>query len=337
MVDPQRRDIAVVVPCHNEELSIGEVVRDFLQAVPGCRVVVLDNASTDRTSQLAAEAGASVLHESRPGKGYAVRRLFADVDADCYVLVDGDATYDPGAAAAMVDLVMDRGIDMVNGARVSGEDEVSAYPPGHHWGNAALTALFQRLFALDIRDTLSGYRAMSRRFVKTFPSGATGFEIEAELNAHAATLGVPVAEVATAYGSRPRGSASKLNTYRDGVRILRRNLRLFRDARPGLAFLIMSLPWLLVAAPLLWLPVAEYFETGAVTKTPSLIAGTAFLVVALLMIVAGVILERVARNRLEAVRLAYLSMPGPLAAREQDAQRERPTAADEPGDGTASP
>jgi glycosyltransferase involved in cell wall biosynthesis len=305
--------VAVLVPCHNEEATVGRVVRDFQEALPGCLVVVADNASTDATRDRALDAGARVISETRPGKGYAIRRLFADVEADVYVMVDGDDTYGAAASAQMVELVRTGGFDMVNGLRVTveGHDD-TAYRPGHEWGNEALTRLFQRLFALDLEDTLSGYRAMSRRFVKTFPSGATGFEIEAELNAHAATLGVPVSEVPTEYRSRPEGSHSKLNTYRDGVRILRRNLRLFRDARPGLAFFLLAIPWAMVALPLMWTAFAEYFRTGVVTRFPSLIAGVGFLVVSLLLVVAGIIMERVARNRIEVVRLAYLTIPSPL-------------------------
>ena len=303
--------VAVVVPCHNEERTIGEVVDGFRAALPGCAVVVADNRSTDDTARVAREHGAQVASESRPGKGFAVRRLLADVEADCYVMVDGDATYDPAAAPEMVGLVLDHGVDMVNGARVVGADVSEAYRPGHGFGNAMLTWIFAKLFRLELRDTLSGYRVMSRRFVKSFPTGAEGFEIEAELNAHAATLGVPIAEVDTAYSARPEGSESKLNTYRDGVRILRRNLQLFRDARPALAFLLLSLPWLLVAAGLLWVAGAEYLRTGLVQHFPSLIAGVGALVLGGLIILTGLMLARVARNRVEANRLCYLEYPAP--------------------------
>lgn len=243
MTDPQPV-VAVVVPCHNEESTIGQVIAGFRSVIPSCVVYVADNNSTDRTSEMARASGATVISEPRPGKGFAVRRLLADADADCFIMVDGDNTYDPGAAPEMVMKVLRDHVDMVNGARVSTGEDPDAYRRGHALGNAVLTWIFQKLFALPLEDTLSGYRAMSKRFVKSFPSGSTGFEIEAELNAHAAIVGMPVAEVPTAYRSRPEGSNSKLNTYRDGWRILLRNLRLFRDARPNRAFFFLSVPWL---------------------------------------------------------------------------------------------
>ncbi|MCB9411314.1 MAG: glycosyltransferase [Actinobacteria bacterium] len=311
MSDAPYARVAVVVPCHNEEQTIADVIDGFSRTLPGCVVVVADNRSTDRTAEVARQHGAQVLSESRPGKGYAVRRLLADVEADCYVMIDGDATYDPDAAPELVDLVLHHGVDMVNGARVVAGERAEAYRPGHTLGNAMLTWIFQKLFKLQLRDTLSGYRVMSRRFVKSFPTGAAGFEIEAELNAHAATLGVPIGEVDTPYFARPEGSESKLNTYRDGARILRRNLRLFRDARPSLAFALLSLPWLILAAVLLWIAVSEYFSTGLVERFPSLIAGVGALTVGGLIILTGLILERVTRNRIEANRLSYLSYPAP--------------------------
>ncbi len=303
---PEFGGVAVVIPCHNEAATIGRVVSDFHRCLPGCSVFVADNGSSDDTSSIAAEAGATVLHEPRRGKGFAVRRLFADVDADCFVMVDGDDTYDAAGAADMVRLVTSSGYDMVNGARVTGKAH-SAYRPGHTLGNAALSWIFRKLFRLDIDDTLSGYRALSRRFVKSFPTGASGFEIEAELNAHAALLNVPITEVQTTYGARPEGSESKLHTYRDGIRILRRNLRLFRDARPAIAFMLLAMPWLLVAALLMLGPVVDYLNTGLVARFPSLIVGVGFLVVAIFIIFSGVIMQRSALNRVETARLFYLS------------------------------
>ncbi len=208
----------------------------------------------------------------------------------------------------MVDLVLSQRVDMVVGARKTdgGRD---AYRRGHALGNAILTWIFQVMFGLPISDTLSGYRVMSRRFVKTFPSGSKGFEIEAELNAHAATLGVPIAELETAYGARPEGSNSKLNTWRDGWRILNRNLRLFRDARPFRAFTLLALPWFMVATLFILVPVSEYLRTEWVSRVPTLIAGVGCLTVAVLLIITGMILERIARNRVEASRLQYLGIP----------------------------
>ena len=306
--------VAVLIPCHNEEATIGRVVADFRHHLPGALIVVADNNSTDQTTEYAHEAGAVVLRESRQGKGFAIRRLLADVDADCYVMVDGDATYDASVAGQMVEQVLLHGADMVNGERVKGADQEAAYRRGHELGNAALTWIFQKLFGLPLKDTLSGYRAMSRRFVKSFPTGATGFEIEAELNAHAAVLDVPVSEIPGTYLERPEGSTSKLNTYQDGIRITRRNLRLFRDARPNLAFFLLSLPWWIAAAVLIWIALSEYWSTGVVLRFPSLIAGVSCLVIAVLLTIAGSVMERVARNRVEAVRLAYLSYPAPVSA-----------------------
>lgn len=303
--------VAVLIPCHNEEHTIGQVVRDFHQMLPNAQIVVADNNSIDATSLVAAEAGARVIREPRKGKGFAMRRLMADTEADCYIMVDGDGTYDASAAPEMVRIVLEDGVDMVNGERVKGQGQVAAYRRGHELGNATLTWIFNKLFGLPLRDTLSGYRAMSRRMVKSFPTGATGFEIEAELNAHAAVLGLPWAEVPTTYLERPEGSTSKLNTYRDGLRITRRNLRLFRDAKPNLAFFILSLPWWLLAIPLVWVPIDEYLQTGLVERFPSLIAGVSSLVIAVLLTISGAIMERVARNRVEAVRLAYLEYPAP--------------------------
>lgn len=307
--------VAVVVPCHNEEQTVATVVREFLAALPGARVVVVDNASTDATGEEAVRAGAIVLREPRAGKGFAVRRLLGDVEADCYVLVDGDATYDASAAPQMVRLVMEQGVDMVNGARVTPAELRDLERTGHRMGNIALSWIFSSLFRLRLTDTLSGYRAMSRRFVKSFPTRAKGFEIETELNVHCAALDASVVEVPTAYRARPHGSTSKLSTWKDGRRILRRNLRLFRDARPLLAFSILGLPWLILAAVLVQSAVREYIETGIVTRFPSLIAGVAAFIVSMQLTVSGIVLERVARSREEAVRLAFLREPAAAVAR----------------------
>jgi glycosyltransferase involved in cell wall biosynthesis len=301
--------VAVVVPCHNEERAVATVVHDFHTALPGATVVVVDNASTDTTRQRASDAGAIVLHEPRAGKGYAVRRLFSDVEADAYVLVDGDATYDASAAPEMVALVLEHGVDMVNGARVGDAAQRAAERAGHSLGNRALSWIFRSLFRLALADTLSGYRVMSRRFVKSFPSRARGFEIETELNVHCAAVDASVVEVPTRYRLRPEGSVSKLSTYGDGYRILRRNLRLFRDARPLLAFSLLALPWFALAVVLVQAAVREYVRTGQVTRFPSLIAGVAAFVVAVQLVVSGMVLERVTRSRDEAVRLAYLAVP----------------------------
>lgn len=312
-------DVAVVIPCHNEEVAIQGVIGDFRRSLPGARIVVLDNASTDDTAEAARLAGADVIFERRQGKGRAVRRLLADVEAGIYVLADGDATYDASAAPEMVRRCREDGCDMVVSERIGGSQE--SYRRGHRLGNAFLTWIFDRLFSLPLGDTLSGYRALSRRFAKSFPTAARGFEIEAELNAHAALLEVPVSEVQAPYSPRPEGSQSKLSTYRDGARILRRNLRLFRDARPLLAFSIIALPFALSALVLLGIPLFEYLNTDMVSRFPSLIVGIGAFLVALNLVVSGMVLERVTRNRNEATRLAYLSYSSPLTSRSSSAQR----------------
>lgn len=302
--------IAVVIPCYNEEASIASVIQGFRASLPEARIVVIDNASTDGTAQAARSHGAEVIVEPRSGKGNAVRRAFADIDADAYVMADGDGTYDASAAPRMVALLADAGLDMVIGVREHGDDQ-GAYRRGHVLGNRVFSQVFQRLFDFQISDTLSGYRVMSRRFVKSFVFGRSGFEIEAELNVHAALLGANYAEVRTAYGSRQEDSPSKLRTYRDGWRILRRQLRLFRDVRPAAAFALLAVPWFIAAIALILPPVIGYFETGLVAKFPSLIAGVGCLLVAVQVTISGLILDRVALGRREAVRLQYLSYPRP--------------------------
>lgn len=309
----QHGSVAVIIPCHNEAASIAGVIDDVRSVLPNCTVVVADNASSDGTAQVAEERGATVLSEPRRGKGYAVRRLFAAVEAKVYVLVDGDGTYDLQAAPRMIDMLENGALDMVVGVRVySSGLAAQRSRRGHELGNRFLTWIFQTLFRLEITDTLSGYRVMSRRFVKTFPSASMGFEVETDINVHAAVLGSPLRELPGAYISRPEGSASKLNTYRDGWRILRRNLRLFRDGRPALAFLIMASPWLLLSVGLMTYVFDFYFRTGTVANFPSLIAGVGAFLVFLNLWISGLVLERISRNRDEAVRLAYLRFPGQL-------------------------
>ncbi len=306
----QHGSVAVVIPCHNEEAAIGGVIRDVRSVLPDCTLVVADNDSSDGTARVAEQMGAIVLREPRRGKGYAVRRLFASVEADTYVLLDGDGTYDVGAAPGMIEMLETGALDMVVGVRVYSVGPGNRTRKGHELGNRFLTWIFRTLFRLAITDTLSGYRVMSRRFVKTFPAASVGFEVETDINVHAAVLGSPLREVQGAYISRPEGSASKLKTYRDGWRILRRNLRLFRDGRPALAFLLMASPWLLLAIGLMTYVFDYYFRTGTVANFPSLIAGVGAFLVFLNLWISGVVLERISRNRDEAVRLAYLQFPG---------------------------
>lgn len=301
--------IAVVIPCLNEAEAIETVIRDARTYVPQATIVVGDNMSTDATAAVAAQAGAQIQRVQTPGKGNVVRRLLADVEADIYVMVDGDATYSLDNLAAMLQLVHNDGVDMVVGKRIEGPMRHHAYRSGHRLGNRFLTWIFSSLFRLPLTDTLSGLRVMSRRFVKSLPTSARGFEIETDLNVHASALGCSVIEVPCAYSERLPGSNSKLRTYRDGVRILQRNLLLFRDARPVLAFSILAAPWLMASGILVGIPLVEYLDTGVVLRFPSLIAGIGTFLLGVLLVQAGLLLARTAQVRREAVTLAYLAIP----------------------------
>lgn len=303
--------VAVLVPCRDEATTVAGVVAGFRRTLPGAVVVVCDNGSTDATAERARAAGARVITEHRPGKGAAVRRLFADVDADHYVLVDGDATYDPGAAPAMVAAMREDGADTVLGVRRAVGSGAAEFRPGHQAGNAIFSATFSWLFGAGYSDVLTGYRGFSRRFVKSCPLLASGFDVEIELNAHGASLAVPWAEVATDYRQRPAGSHSKLSTYGDGLRIARRLLRLYRDFKPGLCF---GLPGLLAAAAGLafFVPVlVEFTRTDRVARYPTLFVAVGAMLAGLVLMLVSAILDRAARDRLERNRLAYLAHPGP--------------------------
>ncbi len=301
--------IAVLLPCYNEEAAIAQTVASFRAALPGVAVYVYDNNSKDRTVDYARAAGAVVRTERMQGKGHVVRRMFADIDADIYVLADGDATYDATAAPMLVRRLLDEQLDMVVGARRS-EVEL-AYRRGHRFGNALLTGMLARLFGRSFSDILSGYRVFSRRFVKSFPVLSGGFEIETEISVHALELRMPVAEIATDYGARPEGSASKLSTYRDGWRILTTILNLFRTERPvlffGMAGLVLVLVAVILAVPL----IATYLQTGLVPRFPTAILVTGLVILAFLSVFSGVILDTVTRGRREMRRLAYLQLPAP--------------------------
>ena len=304
--------IAVLIPCYNEEVAIPRVVAAFRQALPEAEILVYDNNSKDRTVAIAREAGATVRRETLQGKGNVVRRMFADVEADVYVLVDGDDTYDAAAAPEMVRMLLDERLDMVTGVRVT--DIQAAYRPGHRFGNLMLTGMVRVVFGDRISDMLSGYRAFSRRFVKSFPALAEGFETETEFTVHALELKMPVGEVRTAYKDRPPGSASKLNTIRDGIRILRTIIGLIRRERP-LAFFGGVSGLLLLAASALFLPVlVTYLSTGLVPRFPTFIASATLAMLSFLSLACGLILDTVTRGRREAKRIAYLSVPGPGAA-----------------------
>ncbi len=300
--------LAVLVPCYNEALSIGQVVADFRRFLPEAEVFVYDNRSTDGTAEVARRAGATVRHEPVPGKGNVVRRMFGDVEADVYLMVDGDATYDASAAPAMVRKLLDERVDMVVGARQDIFDEAHRF--GHGFGNRLFNALFHRFFGRRFIDIFSGYRAFSRRFVKSFPAVSAGFEIETEMSFHASQLRLPVAEMATAYGKRQEGSASKLRTFRDAFRILRMFLLLLKEGRPAAFFLgcalVLALAALLLGYPLL----ATFMETGLVPRLPTAVLATGLMILAGMSLMCGLILDSVARGRLEQKRIAYLRMPG---------------------------
>jgi glycosyltransferase involved in cell wall biosynthesis len=297
-------EVAVLIPCLNEAGGIAEVVASFRAALPGAAVYVYDNASTDETSARALAAGAQVRREPLRGKGNVVRRMFADVDADVYILVDGDGTYDAASAPAMIELLAEQHLDMVCGKRV--DSDVQAYRHGHRLGNFVLTKLVAILFGDRITDILSGYRVMSRRFVKSFPALSSGFETETELTVHALDLRVPIAEVRTPYGARSAGTASKLNTWRDGWRILRTIGRLVKEERPFAFFVsigsLLALAAIGIAIPLL----LEFLATGLVPRIPTAVLSTGLMLVAVMSFVCGLILDTVTRGRRELKRMHYL-------------------------------
>ncbi len=301
--------VAVLLPCYNEEAAIAATVAGFHASLPGATVYVYDNNSSDRTVEFARAAGAVVRTERVQGKGAVVRRMFADIDADIYIMADGDATYDPQAAPALVDRLIDEQLDMVVGQRVS--DAALAYRRGHRFGNAMLTGMLSRLFGRSFTDILSGYRVFSRRFVKSFPSLSAGFEIETEISVHALELRMPVAEVATRYFARPEGSESKLSTYGDGFRIARTIATLYRIERPLWFFGAIGLLFALVAV-IIAIPLAiTYVDTGLVPRFPTAILATGLVLLASLCLFSGLILDTVVRGRREMRRLAYLAHPAP--------------------------
>lgn len=306
---PSRPSIAVLLPCYNEERAIAGTVAAFHSALPDARIYVYDNNSRDGTVAVARAAGAIVRTERMQGKGHVVRRMFADIEADIYVLADGDETYEAAAAPAMVAQLWSEQLDMLVGARQS--EIEAAYRRGHRLGNALLTGMLARLFGRSFTDILSGYRVFSRRFVKSFPVLSEGFEIETEISVHALELRMPVAERITAYAARPEGSVSKLSTYRDGWRILRTILTLFRIERPVLFFGAIGAMLALLAAILALPLLLTYLETGLVPRFPTAILAMGLVTLAVLNIFCGLILDTVVRGRRETRRLAYLAYPAP--------------------------
>ena len=305
----ERLRIAVLLPCYNEEAAVESTIAAFRAALPAADIFVYDNNSTDRTREVAARSGAIVRSERMQGKGHVVRRMFADVEADVYVMADGDATYDAAAAPEMIAKLIGEQLDMVVGARQSEVEE--AYRRGHRLGNRLFNALLASLFGRTFSDVFSGYRIFSRRFVKSFPALSRGFETETEISVHALELAMPVGEVVTQYGARPEGSQSKLSTWRDGWRIMRTILHLFRIERPVLFYGSFSL-FLAALAIVLSIPLAvTYFQTGLVPRFPTAILATGLMLLAALSFFTGLILDTVVRGRREVRRLHYLSLPAP--------------------------
>lgn len=300
--------VAVMIPCFNEEKAIGKVVGDFQKALPDAGIYVYDNRSTDRTVAIASAAGAIVRNETHPGKGNVVRRMFADIEADIYVLVDGDDTYHAPSAPAMVRKLIDEHLDMVVGTRLS-DYATNAFRPGHRFGNDLLTGFLGALFGRNCTDILSGYRVFSRRFVKSFPAVSKGFETESELTVHALELRMPIGEMTTPYQTRPEDSVSKLRTYRDGMRILFMIIVMFKEERPltffSLVFGFLSMLSLALAYPIL----ITYLQTGLVPRFPTAILSTGIMTLAFLSLTCGFILDTVTRGRRELKRLIYLSIP----------------------------
>ena len=306
---PASPRVAVLIPCRDEAASIRKVVLDFQRALPEATVFVYDNNSTDQTVQEAATAGAVVRREKRQGKGHVVRRMFADIDADVYFLVDGDDTYDAAAAPGMLNLLIDRHLDMVSAARDGGGP--AAYRAGHRIGNFVLTRVVTWAFGGGFSDLLSGYRVFSRRFVKSFPALASGFETETEFSIHALALNMPIEEVRTPYRPRPSGGRSKLNTVFDGLRILRAIVTLIQQERPLQVFTLAALGLALLSVTLGVPVVADFVRTGLVPRLPTAVLATGLMLLSFLSLTCGLILDAVARGRKEMKRLAYLTIPSP--------------------------
>lgn len=307
--------VAVILPCYNEEAAIGTVVADFMKALPEARIYVYDNNSKDRTSAVAAAAGAIVRTETLQGKGNVVRRMFADIDADIYLMCDGDITYDATSAPALVAKLIDENLDMVVGCRV--DQEVAAYRAGHRFGNALFTGFVANLFGNRFTDILSGYRVFSRRYVKSFPALSNGFEIETELTVHALQLRMPIGEMNTPYGARVEGSTSKLSTYRDGYRIMVMIIKLFKNERPLTFFSLIFALFALISIGLSIPLIVTYVETGLVPRLPTAVLAASTMLLGFLSITCGLILDTVTHGRREIKRLAYLTIASTGAKAEQ--------------------
>ena len=313
-VDPvTAQSVAVLIPCYNEAVTIGKVVKDFRAALPGCTVYVYDNNSKDDTRRVAYNAGAIVRTEMLQGKGNVIRRMFADVEADIFVLVDGDDTYDPKAVGAMINLLVRDNLDMVTGTR---EHELAeAYRPGHQLGNSVLTGAVRMIFGARISDMLSGYRVFSRRFVKSFPALSVGFETETEFTVHALELAMPVGETVIKYGVRPDGSQSKLNTFRDGIKIARTIGALVMRERPLAFFSTLAAMLFVVGMAFGFSVISEFMQTHLVPRLPTAILAVSLVLLSFLLLICGLILDNVSLGRRERKRLTYLSYPAPITLR----------------------
>jgi glycosyltransferase involved in cell wall biosynthesis len=309
MTDPLTGDIeiAILLPCYNEALTIATVVRGFKSALPGAHIYVYDNNSTDGTALAAMLAGAHVMRERRQGKGHVVRRMFSDIEADIYVMADGDGTYAPQDAEELVRTLLTERADMVVGTRRG--VRADAGRQGHAAGNRLFNRLYRSMFSGDFTDIFSGYRAFSRRFVKSFPAISAGFEIETEMSVHASRLKLPVCEIELDYGRRPEGSHSKLATFRDGARILWMFLMLMKETRPFSFFGLISAAFAAASLAFMLPVLAAYFETGLVERMPTWVFSLALMLISFLMFTAGLILDSLSRARAEQLRIHYMSLP----------------------------
>lgn len=321
--------VAVLIPCYNEEIAIGKVVRDFRQALPHAAIYVYDNNSRDRTAIVAGEAGAIVRHEPQQGKGHVVRRMFRDIDADYYIMVDGDDTYEAGHGPDLLRTAMSGPFDLVNYIRR--ETENAAYRGGHRFGNRMLTGVVRKIFGNRVKDMLSGYKVFSRRFVKSFPALSSGFDIETELTVHALELSMPISHVDGPYRGRPDGSESKLHTYRDGYRILKLIMKLIRHERPMFFFGCIGILLALVALTLVEPVVVHYLATGFVPRLPTAILSMGLILLASLSVTTGTILDTVSRGRREVRMLSYLQYR-PYVAAEVDVHTTTETVVSTKGD-----
>lgn len=305
----RNKKIALIVPCYNEEVTIYEVITRFKATMPEIEAYVFDNNSKDRTTEEALRAGATVIQVKHKGKGNVVRRMFADVDADIYVMVDGDNTYEAEAVRKLVDKLIDDKLDMVVGCReVTPEIAELAYRSGHQWGNKMLTGTVMKIFGGQFTDMLSGYRVFSRRYAKSFPALAQGFETETELTVHALELRMPYGEVTTKYSERPAGSESKLSTYKDGFRILNMIIRLFMREKPIIFFGLIGSLFALFSI-LLGIPViTEFLQTGLVPRLPTAVLSSSLMMIAIACLFAGLVLDGITISRQETKRLFYLNI-----------------------------